>query len=453
MNNELLAIVNEQIKTKIVRSHFTNFLVINSTTFLFVSSFFKEEKLLVSLDSVKPYINFITLKETPLTINNGLSKMARHYIKDGYLVNVEQLNNDNVLKFTIRQNRDNQYFDYYLYIELINKNTNFIITDINNRILLATKYSSKEGKRKILINEIYKPLTNNITQTKNVDYESYSKSAKKIYETALKKRIKEKYIELIHFIESKIRTLTKKEFVLKEEIKIGESLLSLKVFGDYCLYMEEDELLPLLKEENIKYDQTLSLKQLSSYFYKQYKRGKAKIEHANEQINICLEQLKYYNYLAECIPHMSEEELDSLSFDLLNKKMEIRKNDKIKNAKNPYSIKILGTEFLFGKNKEQNQNLTFHLAHHKNTFMHIHNYPGSHIVIKNENPTKEQLLFGASLALLLSFKTIGEVMYCKISDVKSTSTTGLVNVKKYSLIKLNQISEIAQKALKEAKKV
>ena len=75
------------------------------------------------------------------------------------------------------------------------------------------------------------------------------------------------------------------------------------------------------------------------------------------------------------------------------------------------------------------------------------------IVIKNENPTKEQLLFGASLALLLSFKTIGEVMSCKISDVKSTSVTGLVNVKKYSLIKLNKISEIAQKALKEAKKV
>ena len=62
------------------------------------------------------------------------------------------------------------------------------------------------------------------------------------------------------------------------------------------------------------------------------------------------------------------------------------------------------------------------------------------------------MLFGASLALLLSYKTAGEVLYCKKSEVKSTSTTGLVNVKKYSIIKINQISEIAKKALKEAKK-
>ena len=78
--------------------------------------------------------------------------MARHYIKDSYIVNVEQINNDNIIRFTLRQNNDNQFIDYYLYIELINKNTNFIITDSNNRILLATKYLSKEGKRKILIN-------------------------------------------------------------------------------------------------------------------------------------------------------------------------------------------------------------------------------------------------------------------------------------------------------------
>ena len=74
MDNQLLSSIIEQIKSKIVRSHISNFLVINSTTFIFISSYLKDEKFLVSLDNAKPYIGFINLKETPLTINNGLSK-------------------------------------------------------------------------------------------------------------------------------------------------------------------------------------------------------------------------------------------------------------------------------------------------------------------------------------------------------------------------------------------
>lgn len=454
MSSELLKNITQEINQKIVRSHITNFLVINTTTLILVSSYLKREKLLISLEPNNPHINFITLEETPLTINNGLSLMARHYIKDSYVLNVEIINNDKIIRFSLRQKiDDNIYKDYFLYIELINKHTNFIITDENNKILLATRYSSKDNKRKILVNQYYELPENNEYISKEEDIEQYKKETIRIYEQSLKKRRKEKFAPLYNFISKKINVLSKKEKVLKEEINSGKDLINLKDFGDYCLYMSSEEVYALLNESNIKFDPTLNLKELSSYFFKQYKRGKSKIVFAQEQLNKCNEELTYYLYLKESITKYSEEELDSLSFDLLQTKKDNRKTEKIKGAKNPYVIHALGTQILFGKNAEQNQHLTFHIAKENHTFIHIHNYPGSHIIIKNDNPTKEQILLASSLALLLSFKTAGEILIAKVKDVKSTSTTGLVNVKKYSLIKINNIDNDAKNYLKNATKI
>lgn len=454
MSNELLKNITQEINQKIVRSHITNFLVINTVTFIFVSSYLKREKLLISLEPNNPHINFLSLDETPLTINNGLSLMARHYIKDSYVLNVEVINNDKIIKFSLRQRvEENIYKDYFVYIELINKHTNFIITDENNKILLATRYSSKDSKRKILVNQYYE-LPENIEHIfKEENIENYKKETIKIYDQAIKKRRKEKFGPLYNFISKKVNVLSKKEKVLLEEINSGKDLMNLKDFGDYCLYMSSEEVYALLNESNIKFDPTLNLKELSSYFYKQYKRGKSKITFAKEQLEKCKEELTYYLYLKESITKYSEEELDSLSFDLLKTKKDNRKTDKIKGAKNPYMINALGTQILFGKNAEQNQHLTFHIAKENHTFVHIHNYPGSHIIIKNDNPSKEQILLAASLALLLSFKTAGEILIAKVKDVKSTSTTGLVNVKKYSIIKINNVNNDAKNCLKNAAKM
>ena len=206
----------------------------------------------------------------------------------------------------------------------------------------------------------------------------------------------------------------------------------------------------MLNENKIHYDDTLSLIELSTYFFKKYKKGKAKISAAKEQIEKCNEEYVYYEYLKDTIGKYSEEELDSLSFDLLKTNKEKRKNERIKNAKQPYKIIHSGVTILFGKNSEQNHNLTFHIANKDDTFLHIHNYPGSHIIIKSKTPTKEQLLLASSLALHLSNKTSGEVDYCKVSDVKSTSTTGLVILKKNNIIKLNSVDSSVKKLVENA---
>lgn len=453
MNFKLLTSLNEEFKTRLVRSHITNVVLINSATLLLSSSYIKDEKILISLEPSSPYIYFVKIDESPLTINNGLSQMLRHYIKDSYIADISVENEDSIIKFNLRMRvEENTYVDYFMFIELIKKQARIIITDSSNRILLATHYSKKDDKRKILVNNIYNYPERQIVFNNDYDIDAYKLQAKNIYEKSLLKRRKEKYKDLFHFIDSKINILSKKFNILEDEINEGENCLRYKEYGDCCLYMTKEEVYDILDADNIKYDNQLTLIDLSKYFYKKYKKSKTKISTAKEQISLCFEQLQYFKYIKSTIDNLQEEELDSLCFSLLNKKTETRKNDKIKKAKEPYKITHLNTEFLFGKNAEQNHNLTFHKTRDTDTFVHIHNYPGSHIIIRNDNPTKEQLLFASSMALILSNKLSGEVDYAKIKDVKSTTTTGLVVLKKYQTIKINDIDINVKKFISEAKK-
>ena len=82
------------------------------------------------------------------------------------------------------------------------------------------------------------------------------------------------------------------------------------------------------------------------------------------------------------------------------------KNDRptaqIKNAEHqPYRVFTAsdGTKILVGKSASDNDELTFHNARGNDTWLHVCQVPGSHVVVKHSNPTQETLLEAALLAL------------------------------------------------------
>lgn len=243
MNFQLLSLIKEQLKPRLVRSHITNVLLINTTTIVLTSSYLKDEKVLISLEPLNPYINLVKIKDPPLTINNGLSQMLRHYMKESYIVDLSVENEDSILKMILRMKIEEQkYEDYFVYIELIKKKAKLIITNSDNKILLSTHYSKKDEERKILINEIYQYPNRDVVFTKEFDIEKYHKDGDKIYNSALKKREKEKFTPLFAHINQRLKTLERKQIILNEEIKTGDELKLLKDYGDCCLYMEKEEL-------------------------------------------------------------------------------------------------------------------------------------------------------------------------------------------------------------------
>ena len=111
------------------------------------------------------------------------------------------------------------------------------------------------------------------------------------------------------------------------------------------------------------------------------------------------------------------------------------------------SIIVNGVKISFGKNAKANNELTFKLSNRNDTYLHIKDFHGSHVVIHDENPSNEQLLVGAEIALILSNQEAGEVYYTQIKNVKKGSSLGEVNLLSYKTITLKAIREETKKLL------
>ena len=134
---------------------------------------------------------------------------------------------------------------------------------------------------------------------------------------------------------------------------------------------------------------------------------------------------------------MNDDELLSLCQELLPKQNHSKKVSSIK-----YGTVVVGnTKILYGKNASSNNELTFKVANKDDFYLHIKNYHGAHVIIKNSNPTNEEKLLAAEICLILSNKPAGEVMIASMKDVKKGQALGEANLLNYSTILLNNVRE------------
>ena len=80
--------------------------------------------------------------------------------------------------------------------------------------------------------------------------------------------------------------------------------------------------------------------------------------------------------------------------------------------------------------------------------MHIKDYHGAHVIIRNNNPSNEEKLLAAELCLILSNKSAGEIMIAPMKDVKKGQALGEALLQNYSLIVLNEVRQSTIELLK-----
>ena len=150
------------------------------------------------------------------------------------------------------------------------------------------------------------------------------------------------------------------------------------------------------------------------------------------------------DYLLSASKFMNDDELLSLCQELLPKQSQKKKVSPIK-----YGTILLGnTKILYGKNASSNNELTFKVASKDDYYLHIKDYHGAHVIIKNNKPTNEEKLLAAEICLILSNKTAGEVMIASMKDVKKGQALGEANLLNYSTILLNEVRESTVNLLK-----
>ena len=437
-----------ELKNKIKGCKINNITVINSHDFLCSLSMVKNEKLLISLNHQHPFLSLINVKEVAPTITGKLNELLRKLLKDAYIVDVDLVNDDRLVLFKMQ--KANDYYEkvaFNVYLECIPQRANLVFVDSEGKIMQALHYSPLTSSRPILNGLTYEiPEHGKMNQDEDIpSLEDIKKHAEKYYLDALDVHRKEKFTPLFRFIKTRIKSLNKKCLVLEQEIKEAEKHLKDVEHGNMVLALlnEEDSLNEYIKDNNLPWDNSKSAVENANMFFKKYKKSKRTIEMAKLEIIKAKEESDYLSYILAISQFMNDDELLSLSQELLPKQSQKKKTLPIKYGTIIYdNVKIL-----YGKNASSNNELTFKVAMKDDWYLHIKDYHGAHVIIRHPNPSNEVKLVAAELCLILSNKEAGEIMIASMKDVKKGHALGEANLLNYSTIVLNEVRESTKELL------
>ena len=456
LTQEILKMVNADLNEKIIKNHISHVAVINSTDLLMQFAYYSKEKLFISLNHQSPFISMVGKEFVSASMMGNFNENLRRYIKGSYILSIEILNDDRILKFTL--GRTNDYYEretYYLILELIPTKTNLIILDKDEKILFAFHYFDMTHNRPILkgINYVAPEKSSNY-QVVEENYEEYQKEVTSYLLNAEKKRKIESQKPLYNFLVSKRKSLHKKINILNKEKERAIEGAIYKEYGDmiYAYLYDEEELNKYI-EENIKdiYNPLLSPSDNANLMYKKYKKNKRTIEFDDIEIAKAEKEYKEIDYIISIFDYLDEDEITELYALYMPHKNVKRKRSKV-DPRMPFYVKYNGVTIGFGKNAKQNMFLTFKKASKTDTYLHISEYHGAHVIIFKDNPLNDELLVASEICLILSNKTTGDIQYTRVSNLKKGSEEGQALMNNYKLITLREIRESTYELLNTQKR-
>jgi len=187
---------------------------------------------------------------------------------------------------------------------------------------------------------------------------------------------------------------------------------------------------------------------IAKKYFAKYNKAKKAIPYINEQIEISNVEINYLeNILIQLIeadyPSIIQIKEELIKCGYINDKKKVTpkkgKKEKIKKYPPTYFVSPSGIKVALGKNNLQNEELTFNIANINDTFFHVKDYAGSHVVVFSSNPDEATIRFAANLAAYYSkarYSSSVPVDYTLIKYVKKhpSNKLGLVILKEYKTI-------------------
>lgn len=433
----------EELNNSILNNYISHIVTLSEKDFLLSFSFYKKKKLFVSFNHQCPLIGLVNNDINLTSSANKLREVLRKDIKDAKILNIKQINNDRIIDITLERTLDVIFKETkHLIMEFIPHKPNLIIADENYIIKFATHTSSLDSNRIILPGVKYEALStnnfnNNLATGSLNDFQSTLTNTLMV---SIENKNKEKYHLFYNNLKSKIKSLNKKIEVLNKEIDVAKSNLFLAEIanGLLCYSDNDEELKNYIDMNNIDYDDNLSVGANANKLFLRYKKYKRTIEMDNIQIDKTKALISEYENNLNLLPYMTDNELMQLQ---LNLNPHIAKKLKAKSYNAISYIKYKNIKIFYGKNAAQNNYITFKLADKNDIFMHIKDYHGSHILIKDSAPDNDVLLFASEICLLLADKSSGDILYTTIKNVKKGNQIGNVNLLNYQEITLHKVRE------------
>ena len=213
------------------------------------------------------------------------------------------------------------------------------------------------------------------------------------------------------------------------------------------------------KEVSIPIDESLTIAKNVEKYYDKFNKLKRTKDNAEKLIEEALNKLEHLNSIASSLEltndrndlYLIKEEItscfeESHSISALNEhSSKVKKRDNSKNKKIEYNIhhykSSTGIDIYVGKNNLQNEYLTFTIANPDDTWFHIKDATGSHVIVRKpyESMDDKTLVEAASLAAYFSDKrnetkaTVDYTLRKELKKVKGKAPGFCIYHKNYSI--------------------
>ena len=162
----------------------------------------------------------------------------------------------------------------------------------------------------------------------------------------------------------------------------------------------------------------------AQWYFSQYQKLKNRKKHLATQIPLTEQEIDYIDSVLTQLDVASSQDIEEIREELstegyLRKQKRSKKKRKNKSQPDKYYSSD-GTLILVGKNNNQNDQLTMRTANKSDWWLHTKDIPGSHVVIRNDDPNAETIEEAAHLAAYhskFSMSSSVPVDYTQIKNV------------------------------------
>ncbi|MDT2827388.1 MAG: fibronectin-binding protein EfbA [Enterococcus viikkiensis] len=249
-------------------------------------------------------------------------------------------------------------------------------------------------------------------------YQSLSNLLDAFYgEKAEKDRVKQLGNELIRKVDNEIKRnqtkLAKREKTLQDSENAEEYRRDGELLTTFMAQVPrgaESIQLENYYEENtpitIALNPALTPNQNAQKYFQKYQKLKNAVKLIYDQIADAKAEIAYLESVLSQLEIAGPMDIEVIKEELIASGYLKQKGSKKKRKHSPskpeHFIASDGTEILVGKNNLQNDQLTLKQARKTDIWLHAKNIPGSHVIIKSDDPSDETLMEAAELAAYFS---------------------------------------------------
>ncbi|MGM7635901.1 Rqc2 family fibronectin-binding protein [Bacillus sp. Hm123] len=236
---------------------------------------------------------------------------------------------------------------------------------------------------------------------------------------AARDRVKQQANDLERFIKNEKEKNETKLGKLQRTLQEAENADQFQLMGELLtahLYavekgMTEIEVVNYYDEEGGKITIALDPRKIPSEnaqkYFSKYQKAKNAILVVKEQIDKTNEEILYFDNLLQQLESASPKDIEEIREELAEEgyiKLKATKKKKPANKKPDIETFTAsdGTLLFVGKNNKQNDYLTNKFARRDEIWLHTKDIPGSHVLIRSEEPSEQTILEAANLAAYFS---------------------------------------------------